>query len=212
MPQLGHALHGGFAGLFKWDMATRVCIVEAAPTGWDVDGRICGDVSLPLQGEALDAMRRLVETIPDAIASVYRPAENEACEQTARFICQKFNLRARNSPELQEPNLGLWQGLTSEELKSRFPTVFPQWLEQPLIVTPPDAEPLSEAISRIADGLDRILRRNRDLSVALALRPMAMQIAAGILRSEPHQTIAGHLHRRDSMTTIDVEPRSFRAA
>jgi len=193
-------------------MATRVILIEAAPTAWDADGRICGSVSLPLRAEAIDALRRLAQTLPDDIHSIYRPPENDACDQAARLIGHHFGLRVRSNEELQEPHLGLWQGLTPEELRQRFPSVFPQWEEQPLTVTPPDGEPLRDAIDRIGDGLEKILKRNRDLTVAMVLRPMGLQIAAGILRRESPQTIAGHLHQRDAMITIDVEPRSFRAA
>jgi broad specificity phosphatase PhoE len=185
-------------------MPTRFYLIEAAPTAWDDDGRLGGNVSLPLQAEGIDAVRRMVQGIADPIDSVYRPAPNEACEQAAKIVCQKFNLRARNSPDLQELNLGLWQGLTAEELRSRFPRVFQQWMEQPQNVTPPDGEPLDEAIGRIADGMDRIVRRNRDLRVALALRPMSLQICAGILRGEMAGDIAGHLHQREAMASIDV--------
>jgi len=187
-------------------MATRVILIEASPTPWDVEGRITGSVSLPLTAEAIDALRHLLATIPGPVAGVYRPGENEACEQAARLIAQKFALRARDNPDLQAVHMGLWQGLTPEEVRARFPTVFPQWQERPLAVTPPDGEPLAMAIERISEAVRRILKRNRDQTVALALRPMAMQIALGWLRGEAPQIIAGHLHERQAMATIDVGP------
>ena len=108
--------------------------------------------------------------------------------------------------------MGLWQGLTPEELKMRFPTVFPQWLANPLGVTPPDGEPLAEAIGRIGSALQRIFRRNRGVTVALPLRPMALQIVAGLTMGLPPEKIAAQLHQRQPLASMDVVPKTFKAA
>jgi broad specificity phosphatase PhoE len=186
-------------------MSTRVVLVEAGPTPWEAEGRIVGSRPLPLTAQAIDAIRHRLETLGSTINSVYRTAGNEACDQVAKLIAQKFGLRPRDNPELETVNLGLWEGLRPEELRQRFPTVFPQWQEHPLSVTPPDGEALAGAIDRIGAALKRILRRNRTLTVALALRPMAFQIAAGILRRENHDQIAGHLHESAPIATIEVD-------
>jgi broad specificity phosphatase PhoE len=186
-------------------MPTRVFLVEAGPTPWDVEQRISGAVSLPLTAEAIDAVRHLVDSLGNDIAAVYRHAGDEACDETAKIIAKKFNLRPRDNPDLQEVNLGLWQGLTQDELRSRFTKAFDQWEENPLTVTPPDGEPLTEAIDRISDALKRILRRNKDLQVAIALRPMSLQICAGVLQGETPQAISAHLHQRQPIATIDVK-------
>jgi broad specificity phosphatase PhoE len=185
-------------------MPTRVFLVEAGPTPWDVEERISGAVSLPLTAEAIDAVRHLVDTLDGQIAAVYRHAGDEACDETAKLIAQKFELRPRDNADLQEVNLGLWQGLTQEELRLRFPTAFDEWEENPLVVTPPDGEPLTDAIERIADAMKRIVRRNKELHIAIALRPLVLQISAGVLRGEPPEAISTHLHQRQPIATIDV--------
>jgi broad specificity phosphatase PhoE len=186
-------------------MPTRVFLVEAGPTPWDVEQRISGAVSLPLTAEAIDAVRHLIDGLDADVAAVYRHAGDEACDETAKLIANKFGLRPRDNADLQEVNLGLWQGLTQEELRSRFTKAFDQWEENPLTVTPPDGEPLTEAFDRIADAIKRILRRNKDLRIAIALRPMALQICAGVLRNETPETISTHLHQRQPIATIDVK-------
>jgi broad specificity phosphatase PhoE len=186
-------------------MSTRVVLIEAGPTPWDAEGRIVGSRPLPLTAEGVDAIRHLLETLSEAVKSVYRTAQNEACDQAAKLISQKFGLRPRDNQDLETVNLGLWEGLTREEVRFRFPTVFPQWEEHPLAVTPPDGEPLTGAIDRIGGALKRILRRNRNLTIALPLRPMAVQIAAGVLHGETHDSIAHHLHESQAIATIEVD-------
>jgi broad specificity phosphatase PhoE len=186
-------------------MGTRVILLEAGPTPWDTEGRLVGRRPLPLVAEAIDAIRRLVDSLPFEIHSIYRAKANEACDQTARLIAERFSLRLRGNSDLDEVGLGLWEGLTPEELQFRFPTVFPQWQTNPLGVNPPDGEPLDSAIQRIGTAVRAILRRNRGFNAALALRPLSLQIAAGVLRDEPPTAIAFHLHQRQPMTTIELE-------
>jgi broad specificity phosphatase PhoE len=189
-------------------MATRVVLIEAAPTPWDVEGRLVGDSSLPLTAEALDSIRHLLEGISEPIAAVYRPARNDACNDAARLIGKKFGLRLRDNPDLDEVGLGLWQGLLPDDIRHRFPTVFPMWEEQPLQVNPPDGEPLQLAVERIGPAVRQIVRRNRGSAIALALRPMALQIAGGTLRNASLQEIAVRLRNRQAIERIDVEEGS----
>jgi broad specificity phosphatase PhoE len=191
-------------------MPTRAVLIEAGPTPWDVEGRIVGNSSLPLRAEAMDTIRHVLEGVPGRIDSVYRAASNEACDQVAQIIVKKYGIRARDIPDLDELGMGLWQGLSPDDIRARFPTVYPQWEAQPLLVTPPDGEPLEEAIGRIRAAVNRILRRGKNLTVALPLRPMAFQITRGILQGQTSAQIAGRLHERQALATIDIDPPALK--
>jgi broad specificity phosphatase PhoE len=186
-------------------MPTQVVMIEAGPTPWEAENRLVGNSSLPLTAEAMDAIRHLLDHVTTPITAVYRPGVNEACVQAAQIIGKKYGLRARDNPDLDEVALGLWQGLLPEEIRLRFPTVYPKWEEEPLVVTPPDGEPLKAAIARIEEAIRQILRRNRGGCVALALRPMALQIASGMLQGRSLAEIAKRLHQRQAMETIEVK-------
>jgi broad specificity phosphatase PhoE len=192
-------------------VVTRAVLIQAGPTPWDGEGRIVGAASLPLTAEAKDAIRHLLENLPFAIEGVYHPADNEACHDLAQIIAHKFNLRARDNVNLEEFHLGLWEGLPAEVVRSRFPTVFPQWEDHPLKVTPPDGESLEAGIARIKGALARILRRNRGSTVAFALRPMAQQIASGILHGQNAGEIAKRLHQTRAIETIELDMAQLKA-
>lgn len=186
------------------NMATVVVMFQAGPTPWEKEGRLVGDSSLPLTAEAIDSIRRRVNEITLPIKTVYRPAANEACVQAAQIISQKFGVRARDNANLNEMRLGLWQGLLPDEVRQRFTTAYRKWEEEPLVVTPPEGESLDAAIDRIGAAAKNIARRNRGSCVALALRPLALRIAAGVLRGQVSGEIAAGLHSGQPVETIEL--------
>jgi broad specificity phosphatase PhoE len=183
---------------------TRVHLIFAGPTPWDEEDRLVGGHSLPLTEEAEGAIGALASGLRQAPTAVYRAAASEAADRAAAIVAGRFALRPRDNMDLSEVGLGLWEGLNRDELRFRYPTIFPQWEEQPLSVLPPEGEPLEAAISRLSGAGKKIAKRNRGGTAVLILRPMAMQIIAGALRGETAETICGHLHAVAAMETIEL--------
>jgi broad specificity phosphatase PhoE len=183
---------------------TRVVLIHAGPTPWDVEDRIVGNHPLPLTDEAKASIEAITAGLPHDVTAIYRFKKNEACDQAAKIVGERFKSPIHDNKALDEMNLGLWQGLTRSELKFRFPTVIPQWHGNPLSVIPPDGESLEEATQRLKGGLARILRRNRGASIVMPLRPLAMRIMLGILRQQQPLEIAKDLQNSSSIETIEI--------
>jgi broad specificity phosphatase PhoE len=181
---------------------THVTLIHAGPTPWDEEDRMAGGQTLPLADDALAKIAELAKQIAPPVTAIYYCKRNEASHEAARMLGGVFNLRPRDNEGLQGFELGLWEGLTRSELRRRFPSVFPQWEERPLSVNPPDGETLPEAIDRIHAAVVKIVKRNRGGSIVLVMRPLALQIALGVLRHESAETIAAHLHNTAAMETI----------
>jgi broad specificity phosphatase PhoE len=185
----------------------KFLLIHAGPTPWDEEDRVSGDHTLPLTDEARAVLMRVVDSIPDPVTAVYRPKQNEACDEVAKMVAQRFRLRPRDSADLDGWHLGLWQGLRREDVKRRFPTVIQQWEDSPASVVPPEGESFEEALDRLRDATRGIVRRNREGVVAIALRPMAMQMVAGLLRRESLENIARGLHLQNvpPIETIEID-------
>jgi broad specificity phosphatase PhoE len=183
---------------------TRVLLISASPTPWDAEGRLGGNPMLPLTTDGEIALRKLLETIDQPINALYTFVKNQACEQAAKLAARRFNIKVRDHESLEPVSMGLWQGLTRDDLRFRFPSVFAQWEENPLSVNPPQGESLENATQRFRDGLRRILKRNRGGSFALVLRPLSLQIALGLFSGQDLPTIVKHLHDHSPMETIEL--------
>jgi len=189
---------------------TRILLIHAGPTQWDSEGRLTGNHTLPLTDEGRRAIEALVPTLPDDVASVYRSRSNEAADQVARLVAARFKVKPKDNGALDAVSLGLWQGLLREQLRFRFPTSFPRWEEAPAEINPPDGETFDQAYQRLRGAARSILRRDRGKTIALAMRPMAQQLIAGIFRREPPDQIAAHLHKVSQLETIELDENAER--
>jgi broad specificity phosphatase PhoE len=184
---------------------TRVLLIHAGPTPWDEENRLTGAHSLPLTPDAVVAARSLIDALAATPPTgLYLCKSNEACRQVGGMLAEGFNLRIRDKPALEEMRLGLWEGLTRDEVRHRFPSVTSQWQDDPLSVLPPGGESLGAVIERVEPTLRKIMRRNRGGEVAIVLRPLAMQVARGLLRGESARQIASHLNNVDVMERIEI--------
>jgi broad specificity phosphatase PhoE len=188
---------------------TRVLLIKAGPTPWDLEKRISGNVALPLTEAATTNLPAMLQTLPK-VDAVYHCKSNDACHQVAKLIAAQNNLKARDNEHLESWCLGLWQGLRMEDLRQRYPTVLEQWEDSPEKVVPPEGESFIDAIARLRDATRKILRRNRGYTIALVLRPTALQIVAGILRMQTPQQIASHLQNDTPVETIEMEDEALK--
>jgi broad specificity phosphatase PhoE len=183
-----------------------VLLINAGPTPWDAEGRLGGNHMLPLTTDGEIAITKMLQALPAPVTALHTCRKNEACDQAAKIVARQFALKIKDNDLLEPMALGLWQGLTRDELRFRFPTVFPEWEENALTVTPPGGESLENAAGRMRGALRKILRRHDrpDDLVAITTRPLTLQILLGLLRGEDLPAVATHLHDPTPVERIDV--------
>ena len=123
-------------------------------TIWNVEHRFQGhtDISLDETGEAQAeyAARRLATLMPTAIVA----SDLSRAQQTAAALGRLTGLPVTQDKGLRERSGGVWEGLTDAEIRERYPRERASW-------DPPGGEPtsvvadrMSDAINRVAAGLD----------------------------------------------------------
>ena len=93
--------------------------------------------------------------------------------ETADIIAKKFGRKSKILAKLKEVDAGLWDGLTTEELKRRYPKIFKKWLTDPSSVCPPEGEEIQEAYLRLKDVMEWIIWKQAAHRIAIVLGPLA---------------------------------------
>lgn len=139
----------------------RVILVRPGATDYDLQGRIQGNLDIPLCAEGRAAAAQCAEALlPLQPKCVYAP-ESEPARQTAEVLAEALGCRWRKIDRLENINLGLWQGMLVADVRLKQPRVYRQWQEQPETVCPPEGEMLDQADERVKSALVKALRRHK---------------------------------------------------
>lgn len=132
-------------------------IVRHGTTDWNQSGRIQGHMDIPLN-EAGRAQARLASgrLAPLGATALYSSDLLRAYE-TAQIIGQSTGLRVVRQPGLREINFGVWQGLSSPQIRERDPEVYAARRANPYDVAPTGAETWRQFYDRAVQAVQEIL-------------------------------------------------------
>lgn len=79
---------------------------------------------------------------------------------SAEIIAGPHGLKPLVVPELRERNFGVWEGMTFNEIRERYPSEFEAWASDPLKHSPVNGESTEEVCKRVIGALDTIVSRH----------------------------------------------------
>ncbi|MCS6922914.1 MAG: histidine phosphatase family protein [Fimbriimonadales bacterium] len=168
----------------------RLYLVRHGQTPWNLVGRIQGHSDTPLDAvgrrQAWQVARWLAERVRQPIA-VYS-SDLQRAFHTAEAIAQALSAPLYAEPALRERHWGLWEGLTSEEVQQRFPEHHFTYLYDPMMGTPPEAEPMSAFWERVRNFGHHLLEKHPSGEVVLvghggSLRILLCEALAGDIQT-----------------------------
>jgi len=163
----------------------QLVLIRPGSTDYDVQGRIQGNLDIPLNPRGREQAALAVEFLKGrSLTALYSSVGCSAVEM-AELIGSALKLKPKTIERLENLDHGLWQGMLIEEVKRKQPKVYKQWQEHPENVCPPDGEMLGQVAERVDAVLDKLLRKHRFGTIGLvAAEPLASVIRCWILGGE----------------------------
>ena len=124
----------------------------------DMDGKFCGhsDPELNAAGE-LQAARAAEEVANLGIERIYSSDLLRAA-QTAAVLGRRIGVEVELRDSLREIYFGLWEGLSWQEIETRFPQEAGRWTQDFPLQCAPGGEAFSTFTARIDAALEPLLR------------------------------------------------------
>lgn len=166
-------------------MADLLVVIRSGPTDYDLQGRIRGDLDIPLAPAGLAAAEAVARDLAAAPPSAIYTSPTRCAAETADLVAAALGLLARRVPHLVGLHLGLWQGMLVSEIRRRQPRLARLWEEDPWRVVPPDGEPLGEARERIRRAVGKLLDRHPGERVAIVVPQPLDRIIRATITGEP---------------------------
>lgn len=132
-------------------------VVRHGATDWNQSGRIQGHIDIPLN-ETGRAQARLVGIRLAAFrATALYSSDLLRAYETAQIIGETTGLRVMQKPGLREINFGVWQGLSSPQIRERDPNVYAARRANPYDVAPVGAETWRHFYERAVQAVHEVL-------------------------------------------------------
>ncbi|MBB6698413.1 histidine phosphatase family protein [Clostridium algidicarnis] len=136
----------------------NIYIARHGETKWNIEGRMQGFKDSDLTQKGVSDAKSLGESLKDIdFDCIYSSPLGRALD-TAKYIRQDDNIKIILDDSLKELNLGLWEGMTHEEIKEKYPLQYNNFREHPESFESQGGESFLEIIKRVEDGLNNIIK------------------------------------------------------
>lgn len=163
----------------------RIILIHPGATSYTREGRIQGNLDLPLSEEGQTEVAQLAELLRNQGIEVLYAPESEPAWQTAQKLGDELEVKVKKLDRLENLNFGLWQGIQIEEIRYKQPKVYRQWQEQPEIVCPPEGEMLAEADGRAQTAAARLLKKHPEGVIGVVLPEPLASLVRRALTGQP---------------------------
>ncbi|MDP9434575.1 MAG: histidine phosphatase family protein, partial [Actinomycetota bacterium] len=107
--------------------ARRLVLLRHGRTGHNAEGLIQGHLDVPLDDVGRAQADAVAEALAPARPAVVVSSDLSRARETAVRVAERARVPLRLDARLREVHLGAWQGLTTEQVRERFPEEHAAW-------------------------------------------------------------------------------------
>lgn len=144
---------------------TRLCVVRHGETAWNAEGRVQGQLDVPLSEVGHAQSRAVAQALAGEKFHALYSSDLVRVRQTAAPAASRLGLQMRCDPALRERHYGVFQGLTYAECKTSRPLDYARFKAKELHYDFGSGESLAAFNARVLRFIDLLLERHRGESV-----------------------------------------------
>lgn len=140
-------------------MVTTLYLIRHGLTENGEERRYKGHIDVPLSEKGMKQMERVSKYIVQksiTLDAVYCSDLSRATK-SAEIIAEPHSLYTIASPFLRERGFGIWEGMSFEEIREKYPIEFESWAENPLKFSPMGGENSEGVRKRVIKALEEII-------------------------------------------------------
>lgn len=155
-------------------------VVRHGRTALNVEDRYLGALDPPLDELGLREASELAEILGGRVGAVVCSPKRRAV-QTAEVLASSWNVPFQVISEFAERNVGVYEGLTKEEARLAYPSLWEQDITRQWDVGPTGGESIKVVFERVAKGLRMLQSDFASHNVVLVAHGFVAQVVRAIL-------------------------------
>lgn len=154
-------------------MVTRVNLIRHGETEGAEPKRYKGHIDVPLSDKGIKQITKLSNYLArngsenlNGLNAVYCSDLGRAVK-SAEIIAGPHGLKPVIIKGLRERSFGVWEGMSFDEIKEKYPDTFNAWMEDPLRFSPIEGESTIEVKDRALKAFNEITERHNSDNIAV---------------------------------------------
>lgn len=167
-------------------MVTTLYLVRHGETEGSEVKRYKGSIDVPLSEKGIEQIKKVAGFIKKVgannrlpLQSVYSSPLSRALK-SAEIISEPFGLTPIVMADLRERGFGIWEGMSFNEIKDKYPEEFEAWADNPLKYSPIGGESTIEVRDRVINALNKIIN-NHNSQGTVHITPPCLPLDKGRL-------------------------------
>lgn len=152
---------------------TALILIPWAQNDWQSEQRLVSHTSVSVNTEGQRQVQQWIKLLQSQKPTTIYSTDKDPAAQTARQLAEALKIKHKKAADLQEVHLGLWEGLTTSQLKQRFSRTYKQWREDPPSIYPPEGEDLTSATQRLTAQIRKLTKKHEGSCFGAVLGPIA---------------------------------------
>jgi len=150
-------------------MRTRVYLMRHGEVANGGEKRYNGHIDVDITATGVEQMHRLAGMLTEKSISAVYSSDLIRSLKGAEIISTRVG--AVNTPlrELRERSVGIWEGLTADEIRQRYPEEYRAWRADLLNYRPPAGECLIDVKERVLPVFKRLVASHPDQEIGMLL-------------------------------------------
>jgi probable phosphoglycerate mutase len=157
----------------------KLLVVRHGETRFNADHRYLGALNPDLNAKGIAQAIALRSLLPSQLDAIVCSPQQRAL-QTADIVCDGRNLRPVVDDAFRERNMGVFEGLTQDEARIRFPELWDRNVTRLWEGAPTGGETIDEVVERVEKGLDDLYARHAGTVVALVAHGFVAKVVRAI--------------------------------
>ena len=136
--------------------STEIILIRHGETEWNLTGRWQGHADSALSARGIAQAQALGERMKGEDVDVVYASDLERALHTSRLVGGPSGWQARSMPALRERDLGVLEGLSTDEMKESLPDAFQSFMEGGPDYQPPGGESFRQFFDRCSHAIDSL--------------------------------------------------------
>jgi broad specificity phosphatase PhoE len=159
----------------------EIILARHGQTAWNVAEVFRGQIDIELDATGLKQAELLAEYLSHRKLEAAYSSPLRRAAQTAEAIARHHGLTVEISPELNDIDFGEWQGLSREEVSTRYSELYPAWMSTPQRVRMPSGESLDDVRQRAVVLVNEVVGKHKGAVVLVSHRVVHKVLICALL-------------------------------